>query len=255
MRRGVAAAALSNAQADAARQGVKAMMPFDRPFLDYSLSVLADAGIRRAVLVIGPEHAAVRTYFADTAAGRRVSIDFAVQAEPLGTADAVLAAATAVGDEPFLTLNGDNLYPASAVAALAALPGPGLVAFEAEALATTSGIEPSRILRFALLDLDADDRLIDLVEKPDPDHPLARRSTRWVSMNLWRFTPAIFSACRGLAASPRGELELQDAVRRSQREGGLSYQALRSSDAVLDLSGQADIAAVGAGLAAMEARP
>lgn len=246
---------LSDAQVAAARQGVKAMMPFDRPFLDYSLSVLADAGIERAVLVIGPEHRAVRDHVHATAVGRRVAIDFAVQTEPLGTADAVLAAEQAVGAEPFLVLNGDNLYPLAAVRDLASLDEPGLVAFDADALAQRSGIDPARILRFALLDLDPEDRLIDVVEKPDADHPLAQRQSRWVSMNLWRFPPAIFAACRDLKPSPRGEYELQDAVRRSGTVGGLRYRALRSCEPVLDLSGQGDIATVGARLAHWTPRP
>src|SRR5436190_11615183 len=87
-------APLDGGQARAAASGAKGMMPFERPFLDYVLSVLADAGITEAVLVIGPppEDAAIRAYFAATEAGRRVSIRFAVQPEPRGTADALYAA-------------------------------------------------------------------------------------------------------------------------------------------------------------------
>ena len=33
-----------------------------------------------------------------------------------------------------------------------------------------------------------------------------------VSMNCWRFGPAIFEACRSIRPSPRGELEITDAV-------------------------------------------
>ena len=48
------------AQAEAADRGVKAMIPIGRPFLDYVLSALADAGYTETCLVIGPEHGAIR---------------------------------------------------------------------------------------------------------------------------------------------------------------------------------------------------
>ena len=61
-------ARLDAAQADAAGSGLKAMIPVGRPFLDYVLSALADAGFTRACLVIGPEHGVVRDHYAGRAA-------------------------------------------------------------------------------------------------------------------------------------------------------------------------------------------
>src|SRR5262245_54354599 len=58
--RAQAGAAVDAAQAEAADRGVKAMIPIGRPFLDYVLSALADAGYTDACLVIGPEHDAIR---------------------------------------------------------------------------------------------------------------------------------------------------------------------------------------------------
>ena len=59
MRRGDSSAGLDERQAAVADSGVKALIPIDRPFLDYVLSRVADAGYRRVCLVIGPEHARV----------------------------------------------------------------------------------------------------------------------------------------------------------------------------------------------------
>lgn len=248
------ALALAKQQAAAAANGAKGMMPFARPFLDYSLSVLADAGIREAVLVVGPEHDEMRSYFKRTAAGRRVTLRFAVQDEPRGTADALAAAANSVDDAAFLVLNSDNLYPLAAVQALAALGSSGLVAFEAGALAR-GGIEPERVFKFALLDISPEEQLRTIVEKPAPDHPLAMRQEHWVSMNLWSFTPRIFNACTRIAPSSRGELELQDAVTFAMQEFGEPFHIIRSHEPVLDLSSRTDIAVVGAHLAALHPQP
>ena len=63
MRRDDATATASDAQSKVAQTGVKGMIPIKRPFLEYVISALADAGLSEVVLVLGPEHDAVRRHF------------------------------------------------------------------------------------------------------------------------------------------------------------------------------------------------
>ena len=59
-----AGAALSDDQRRAAAQGAKGMMPLgQRPFLDYVLSALADAGIGDVTLVVAPDHRQISEHF------------------------------------------------------------------------------------------------------------------------------------------------------------------------------------------------
>lgn len=250
-------ALLDGEQARAAEGGAKAMMPFARPFIDYVLSALADAGIARAVLVIAPppNDRAIRDYFEQTSSGRRVRVDFAVQPEPRGTADALLAAQSVVNGKSFLSLNSDNYYPADAFARLATLGGSGLIGFDADVLVRDGSIEAERVLRYALLDVDDDGRLRAIREKPPATDPLALQAQRWVSMNVWSFTPRIFDACALVRPSARGELELADAVTIAMRDLGEPFRVLPMHAAVLDLSHRSDIAAVGARLAHITPRP
>jgi glucose-1-phosphate thymidylyltransferase len=206
-------------------------------------------------LVIGPDQREIREYFTRTAPPRRVRVSFAEQTEPKGTANAVLAAERSVGSAPFLVLNADNLYPASAVRDLAAIGGNGLVCFDADALVRESNIDAERVLRFALCDVDAGGWLKEIVEKPSPEHPLARRTERLVSMNLWSFTPEFFEACRRTTPSARGELEIQGAVTIAMRDLGLRFRAVRSHAGVLDLSSRGDIAKVADRLKGVQANP
>ena len=67
-------------------------------------------------------------------------------------------------------------------------------------------------------------------------------------MNLWRFTSAIFTDCAAVRPSPRGELELTDAVRRAMRRG-VRFAAPGVRLPVLDLSRRSDVPAVEARLA------
>jgi len=248
---------LDRVQSSAADAGLKGMIPVGRPFLEYVISAIADAGIRDVVLVVGPasESAMLRDHFTRLAPPTRTTIRFAVQEEPRGTADAVLAARDVVRDAPFLVLNADNYYPARTCAALAAIGSNALVAFEESALVRESGIEPERVLRYAFLDIAADDTLRAIREKPAPDDPLAQRAERWVSMYLWSFTPAIFEACARVKPSPRGELELQDAVTIAIRDLGQTFRVIRERAGVLDLSHRADVPIVRARLAGIEPRP
>jgi len=184
-----------------------------------------------------------------------VRVRFAVQQEPRGTADAVVAARGVVDDAPFLVLNSDNYYPVGAYAALADLGGSGLIAFESETLVREGGIEVERVLKYALIDATDDGWLRAIREKPAADDPLALRAERWVSMNVWSFTPVIFEACERIQPSARGELEIQDAVTLAMNELGERFRVLPMRAGVLDLSSRADIAFVASRLSGVVPRP
>jgi glucose-1-phosphate thymidylyltransferase len=245
-------ASLSDAQRQAAERGHKAMMPIHgRAFLDYVLSALADAGITRIALVVAPDHEALRAYYLHDAPPSRIALDFLVQPEPRGTADAVLAGRAWTAGEPFLSVNADNLYPVKVLRDLVALGEPGLPVFEAGDLVRGSNISEERIASFALLEVDARGYLTSIVEKPAA---VPSAFTRKVSMNLWRFDRRIFDACEGVPKSVRGEYELPEAVSLAIA-GGVRFRGIAARGPVLDLSRRADAADVERRLAGIEARP
>jgi glucose-1-phosphate thymidylyltransferase len=249
-------AALDAHQAAVADQGIKAMIPIGRPFLDYVLSALADGGCDDVCLVIGPppEHSAIREYYEQPGLLERVRISFAFQERPVGTANAVLAVEPFAGTDRFLVMNADNYYPVDAYAALAALGEPGLIAFERDALLADGHIPPERILRYALLDIDPDGYLRRIAEKPDEATAREMSGTPYVSMNVWCFDAGIFDPCRTVAASERGELELPLAVQHAIDAYGRRFRAVPMRAPVLDLSSRADIAAVAERLAGTTVR-
>ena len=234
MRRVDSDASLTAEQAKIAESGVKGMMPVGRPFLDYLLSALADAGFTEVCLVTGPEHESVRAHY-DGLKTTRVRISHAIQAEPRGTADAVAAAESFAGGDDFLVINSDNYYPPAALSAARLLDSPGLVAFSARAMVQDGGVPRERVAAFPGVVLSPEGFLSHLA-------PL--QEDGYVSMNCWRFGPAIFQACRSIVPSARGELELPDAVEYSMARMGEHYRVVRSEEAVFDLSSRADIARV-----------
>jgi len=254
MRRADAATALEGEQAKAADAGLKAMIPIGRPFLDYVLSALADAGVEEVVLVIGPEHDIVRDYYTRVCVPTRVRVVFAVQEHPRGTADAVAAARAAVGASDFLVLNSDNYYPPDALRALVALDGPGLVAFGRDAMVRDANITADRIGQLAVCRIGPDDCLVDVIEKPDAATLASFGDDVFVSMNCWRFDAVVLDACGRVQPSSRGELELPDAVRLSMTKMGRVFRVVRMNAGVLDLSSRGDIAAVAERLHGVQVR-
>ena len=253
MRREDAAAQLDGEQSSVADSGVKGMIPIRRPFLEYVISALADAGLEDVVLVLGPEHDAVRHHFTSDVVATRVRVRFALQVEPVGTANAVVAASRTIGSDPFLVLNADNYYPVDAFRALASDESAGTIAFDRDALVRDGHIDAERVRSFAVLDVSDDDMLRGIVEKPDDAFDLASPAARWVGMNCWAVTPAIVEACARVPKSARGEYELPEAVGLALREG-VPVRAIRMAAPVLDLSRRADIAHVVGSLALVEPR-
>lgn len=254
MRRPDESTSLDDRQAAVAQTGVKALVPIDRPFLDYVLSAAAEAGYRRVCLVVGPQHDELRDYYGRRLQPKRITVEFAVQEEPKGTADAVAAAESFAGGDPFAVINSDNYYPAEALRKLRRQPGSAVALFEQESMLRGSNVPPQRLGQFAVGQVDGRGLLERILEKPDEE--TLRRLPRplWLSMNCWQFRPVIFEACRAIGPSPRGELEIPYAVQHAIDVLGERFRAVEVRAAVLDLSSRQDVAPVAARLAGTEVR-
>jgi dTDP-glucose pyrophosphorylase len=245
---------LTEEQRRAADAGLKAMMPMNgRPFLDFVLGALADADIRRVALVVAPEHESVAHYYEEASPPSRLHLDYVVQEEALGTANAVLAAESWTSGEPFLSVNADNLYPVRTLRDLASLEEPGLPVFDSEELSRSSNVPRDRLRAFAVVDVDERGYLAAIVEKPSGAIAAVNRAPL-VSMNCWRFDSRIFDACRDVPRSARGEFELPEAVGLAIRRG-VRFRAIPSGGPVLDLSRRADAADVARRLAGVIPAP
>jgi glucose-1-phosphate thymidylyltransferase len=241
-------------QAAAAESGLKAMIPIGRPFLDYVLSSLADAGYRDVCLVVAPDHDAVRRYYREEVETERLSIAFAVQPEPNGTADAVSAAEAFAGEDPFLVINADDYYPLEALRRLREAGGPATALFERRSMIADSNIPEDRIAAFAVGLMNGDGRLRQILEKPSHEQLAGIPTPHWLSMNCWRFGPRIFEACRNIAPSARDELELPDAVQYAIDALGELFEVVRVRAPVLDMTSRKDVAPIAERLAGVEVK-
>ena len=252
MRKGDADAELDAARAAVADAGVKALIPIDRPFLDYVRTCWPTPGTAASAWSSGPEHDQVRDYYGRHLRPERLDVSFAVQEHPRETADAVAAAEGFDAGEPFLMVDSDNYYPLDAVRGLRLAGGSAVAAFERDAMIRGGNIPAGRVVKFAAVDVDPTGHLRRIIETPDAAALAALGPAVYLSMNCWRFTPAIFEACRRTRPSPRGELEITGAVQLAIDDLGERFRVLPFTWPVLDLSCRGDVGPVSQRLAGTE---
>ncbi len=233
---------LTTAQSQAADAGIKTLVPLigGKTMLEMIVENVTASGFSTIGLVIGPEHNVIR----DFCTTRKLPVVFAEQPEAKGTADAVLASEDFVGDENFLVVNSDNLYPIEGLRQLRSANRPALLAFERAALIERSNISADRVMSFATVEIDAAGNLKSIVEKPK-----TIEADSFVSMNAWLFSTSIFDACRAIRPSERGEYEITSAVQYAIDSLGVQFSAIKTDDGVLDLSNRGDIDTAAAFLA------
>jgi glucose-1-phosphate thymidylyltransferase len=175
----------------------------NKPILFYGIEAMASAGIVEIGIIVGDTRAEVMDAVGD---GSRfgVSVTYLPQDAPLGLAHCVLIAREFLGDDDFVMYLGDNLLEQDL--------GAFVQRFEQERDALPPAI--AQILlkqvpdphRFGIAELDAEGNVVRLVEKPaDPPSDLAL-------VGVYLFDPTIHEAVRAIAPSPRGELEITDAI-------------------------------------------
>ncbi len=245
---------LAATQRQAAAAGRKAMMPFGRPFLDYILSTLADAGFTSVCLVVGPGSTDVQSYYASLAPLGRMGLEIVVQSEPVGTANALLPAQAFAGGDLFALINGDNFYPVEALRQLRKLGECGLIGFDRAAMIDGGNISAERAGGYAVLQQDKAGNLVDIIEKPAPAVLATLYPPILLSMNCWLFDGRIFNACRQIAPSLRGEYELPAAVLHTMHHDRAVYRVVQCHKPVWDLSYQTDIPTIGRLLSGREVR-
>src|SRR6187455_1847222 len=175
----------------------------NKPILFYGIEAMVAAGITEIGVIIGATGPEVREALGDGSAFG-AAITFLPQDAPLGLAHCVLIAADFLGDDDFVMYLGDNLLEQDL--------GAFVRAFEA-ARATdeppTAQILLKRVPdphRFGIAELDSHGHVLRLIEKP------AEPPTDLALVGVYLFDKTILDAVRAIDPSPRGELEITDAI-------------------------------------------
>ena len=170
----------------------------NKPVLFYGIEALVDAGITEIGIIIAPETGDEIREAAGDGSRFGASITYIPQETPAGLAHAVLTAEEFLGASPFVMYLGDNLLRDGITDLVGAFRE-----HQPEALILLTRVADPWHYGVAELDGGA---VVRLVEKPtDPPSDMAL-------VGVYMFTPAIFDAARAIEPSPRGELEITDAI-------------------------------------------
>jgi glucose-1-phosphate adenylyltransferase len=248
---------LSKSELSAANSGNKGLIILEgqtRPVLDYLIKNAVTAGFNIIVLVTGQDQQAFLEFYDDALYNKNnlgAAIVLAKQiipahrSKPWGTADALLQAMNQVVDlqtAQFAVCNCDNLYSQNALSLLQDEATPNaLIAYDRVGLE----FKASRIATFAAMHLDANNCVLDIVEKPKEETLESYRDNSGslrVSMNLFKFNgtdiyPTLLNCPENAL---RGEKELPTALL-NMIKSGTTVKGIPLKEHVPDLTSKEDI--------------
>ncbi len=193
----------------------KQLVPIaNKPILFYGIEDMARAGITEIGIVVGDTRADIMAAVGD-GSQFGVRVTYLPQDAPRGLAHCVLIARDFLGEEDFVMYLGDNMLEAGlagfvqnfeAERAAVGRVGLGGVGSDRIAVAQILLKEVDNPAAFGVAEVGADGEVVHLFEKPEvPPSNLAL-------VGVYLFDPHIHDAVRAIAASPRGELEITDAI-------------------------------------------
>lgn len=228
----IPAAGFGTRMLPAAKAVPKELLPIlDRPVLQHVIEEIAVAGLNEAVIITSPQKRAIESHFSrderlDAKLHRggkqqllqsvydllaKVKMTYVDQLEQNGLGHAVLCAADAVGNEPFLCQLGDTIFsgdelPAAQLSRAYAKYGTSVIGLEqvAEDKVERYGIVGGVEIEPGIF------RLNQLVEKPKRDVAPSRLAiaARYV------LSPVIFECLRETQRDKSGEIQLTDGLQR-----------------------------------------
>jgi glucose-1-phosphate thymidylyltransferase len=176
----------------------------NKPVLFYGIEAMAQAGIEEVGIIIAPETGPEIEAEAGDGSRFGLSITYILQDEPLGLAHAVLTAEPFLAESPFVMYLGDNLLQGGISDLVAAFRE-----HEPDALILLTPVpdpENYGVAELAPAAAGEVGRVVRLVEKPkEPATDLAL-------VGVYMFTAGVHDAARAIEPSPRGELEITDAI-------------------------------------------
>jgi UDP-N-acetylglucosamine diphosphorylase / glucose-1-phosphate thymidylyltransferase / UDP-N-acetylgalactosamine diphosphorylase / glucosamine-1-phosphate N-acetyltransferase / galactosamine-1-phosphate N-acetyltransferase len=185
----------------------------DKAIIEYVIEAMKSVGITDITIVVGWRKHAILDYLGS---GERlgVKLTYVVQDNRTGLAKAVQTAEHVIGDEPFLVILGDNFfYPQTFLKDILAFHK----AKKADATIGVAEIEDTT--RHGMIRPGPDNRILDMVEKPQPKDTPSNLGI----IGVYIFSSSIFDAIKKIKPGVNNEYQLTDAIKKLIDTGSHVY--------------------------------
>lgn len=201
----------------------KQLVPiYDKPMIYYPLSVLMLAGIKDILLISTPEYVGRFEELFGNGHEIGLNIEYTIQEEPRGLADAFIVGADFIGDDAVALVLGDNIFYGAGLSEKlqqTALKTSG---------ATVFGYQVKDPERFGVVEFDKEGKALSIVEKPE------QPKSNYAVTGLYFYDNDVVKIAANVKPSERGEIEISDINQSYLDRGDLDVQVMGRGYAWLD---------------------
>ncbi|MFC2119698.1 glucose-1-phosphate thymidylyltransferase RfbA [Bacteroidota bacterium] len=169
---------------------------YDKPLIYYPLSILMLGGIREILIISNEETIPLYEKLFGDGSQIGLSIEYVVQAAPMGIAEAFILGEKFIGDDSVTLILGDNIFYGDLSFFYNAL--------ERQKGATIFGYQVNDPERYGIVEFDENGKAVSIEEKP------AKPKSHFAVPGLYIFDNNVVGIAKNLTPSARGELEITD---------------------------------------------
>lgn len=199
----------------------QALPIYDKPMIYYPMSVLMLAGIRDILIISTPRDINMFKELFGNGNDLGLSIEYAVQEEPKGLAEAFIIGEEFIGDDKVALVLGDNIFY-----------GQGLVEKLLKAVEreepTIFGYHVVNPTSFGVVEFDKDLNVVSIEEKPE------KPKSSYAVPGLYFYDNDVVEIAKNVNLSSRGELEITSINNEYLKRGKLKVELLGRGMAWLD---------------------
>jgi glucose-1-phosphate thymidylyltransferase len=221
----------------------KQLLPvYDKPMIYYPLSTLMLAGIRDVLIISTPQDTPRFAQLLGDGSAWGMNLQYAVQPNPDGLAQAFIIGADFVGNAPSALVLGDNIFYGHDFAQLlsgadAKTQGATVFAYHVQ--------DPER---YGVVAFDTAGKASSIEEKP------LQPKSNYAVTGLYFYDNQVIDIARAVQPSPRGELEITAVNQAYLDQNQLSVQIMQRGYAWLDTGTHDSLLDAGQFIATLERR-